>query len=330
MQNHSYKAFYIQEKEGAFIRSVEELNTENLPANEVLIRVYYSSLNYKDALSASGNKGVTRRYPHTPGIDAAGIVEESANPDFKPGDQVIATSYDLGMNTPGGFGQYIRVPAQWVLPLPAGLSLAESMMLGTAGLTAAMSVEKLQKAGVMPGKGAVVVTGASGGVGSIAVNLLSQLGYEVLAVTGKPENRDYFLSLGAGEILPREEITKELKRPLLKPLWQGAIDTVGGEILAGLLKQILPGGAVAACGNAASFELNTTVFPFILRGVSLLGIDSAEYPRDQRIKVWQKLAQEWKPTRLAQLNTEVPLTGLDEKINLMLAGKLQGKVYIKL
>lgn len=330
MQNYTYKAYYVEESGEKFSASVAELNTDALPENEVLVRVHYSSLNYKDALSATGNKGVTRRYPHTPGIDAAGVVEESSVSAWKKGDEVIITSYDLGMNTPGGFGQYIRVPASWIVKLPQGLSLKESMMIGTAGFTAAMSADKLQFMGVTPDKGPILVTGASGGVGSLSLDLLHKLGYEVHVVTGKPEQKDFFTHLGAGDIISREEILKDAKRPILKPRWAGAVDTVGGDILATVLKMILPTGAVASCGNAASFELHTTVFPFILRGVSLVGIDSAEFESRARAALWQKLGQDWKFDHLQELIEEVTLDGLGDKIGAILQGKLKGRVLVNL
>ena len=275
-----------------------------------MIRVCYSSLNYKDALSASGNRGVTRKYPHVPGIDAAGIVEESNNPGFKPGDKVIASGFDIGMNTPGGFGQYIRVPAEWVLPCPKNITLRQSMIYGTAGFTAAQSVERLVNFPVVPEKGKILVTGATGGVGSIAIALLAHLNYRVCAVSGKPEAEEFLARLGAAETITRQQATDSSGKLLLKEKWAGVVDTVGGEILATAIKSTAYGGAVTCCGNVASPDLLLTVYPFILRSVSLLGIDSAKCPLHYRDKIWQRLAGEWCIENLESLATECRLAEL--------------------
>jgi len=293
------------------------------------VKVLWSSLNYKDALSASGNRGVTRNYPHTPGIDAAGVVETSSTPAFSPGDEVIVTSYDLGMNTSGGFAEYIRVPAAWVVPLPVGLDLRESMIYGTAGFTAGMSVFALTEA-VPVTKGQILVTGATGGVGSLAVAILAKLGYSVAVVSGKPEAADFLAGLGAAKILTRAEACEGSGKPLLKAIWSGVIDTVGGAILAAAIKSTDLQGRVTCCGNVASPELPLNVFPFILRGVSLIGIDSQNCPMAHRIKVWEKLATLWKPPQLNSLCREVSLEDLDEEIELILRGGQKGRVIIRM
>lgn len=327
-----FQALWITENEdGTFERSIAERRTDELPEGEVLVKVAYSALNYKDALSASGNKGVTRRYPHTPGIDAAGVVAESASSDFKPGDEVLVTSYDLGMNTSGGFGGYIRVPADWVISLPAGLTPQESMILGTAGLTAAISIHKLRHAGVTPDKGEVLVTGASGGVGSLGVAILSKLGYTVVAGTGKTDAHEWLRGLGASGFVGREELVDDSGKPLLKTRWAGVLDTVGGEVLTTALKTTHLHGAVSCCGNVASPKLPTTVFPFILRGLDLLGVDSQNYPMDQRRELWNRLAGDWKPERLDDLMTETDLAGLKDRwIDTILAGGVRGRVVVRL
>ncbi|HKK00161.1 MAG TPA: YhdH/YhfP family quinone oxidoreductase [Desulfotignum sp.] len=328
MKDQAFDAFVVEETADRQYRgSVKNVRIQDLPQGEVLIRVRYSSLNYKDALSASGNKGVTRNYPHTPGIDAAGIVAESSTPDIAAGDPVIVTSYDLGMNTAGGFGQYIRVPADWVVPLPDGLTLEESMILGTAGFTAAMSVEKI--ADIPPHTGPVLVTGATGGVGSLAVAILAKRGYTVAAVSGKPET-DFLSQLGASEIIPRQTFVEDNKAPILKARWAGVIDTVGGDILATAIKSTRAWGKVTCCGLVASPELPITVFPFILRGVSLYGIDSQHYPKEPRQALWKKLAHEWKPDNLEKMASRIFLDQLNPAIENMLKGRLKGRTVVDL
>lgn len=325
-----YKALVVKEVEDKkFQREIVEKHISELPEGEVLIEVKYSSLNYKDALSASGNKGVTRNYPHTPGIDAAGIVRENSDGNFAVGEKVLVTGYDLGMNTSGGFQQYIRVPAHWVVKLPENLDLKEAMMYGTAGFTAALSVYKLVSAGIKPEQGKILVTGSTGGVGSIAVAILAKLGYEVVGVTGKPDKKDMLLKLGAKDIILREEADDNSGRALLKGKWAGVIDTVGGNILATAIKSTEYGGVVTCCGNAASPELPTSVFPFILRGVSLLGVDSVQCPMDLRLKIWKLLSSDWK-IDLSSSTEEVSLEGLNEKIDVILQGKLAGRVIVNL
>ena len=283
----NFKALWVTEQaDQSFSQIVTQREISSLPPGEVLIRVHYSSLNYKDALSASGNKGVTRNFPHTPGIDAAGVVAESQSAGFKAGDKVLATGYDLGMNTSGGFAEYIRIPAAWAVPLPEGLSLRESMIYGTAGFTAALSVYQLEKHDILPGSGPIAVTGATGGVGSVAVGILGKAGYEVVAVTGKTEAEGFLRKLGASEVIGREEVDDQSGKAFLKPRFIGAVDTVGGNILATLLKSLHYGGVATCCGLVQSPKLETTVFPFIIKGVSLIGIDSVQCSHSVREVVW--------------------------------------------
>jgi putative YhdH/YhfP family quinone oxidoreductase len=331
MSQKKFKALIVKEtEEKIFTREISERSIDELPEGDILVRVNYSSLNYKDALSASGNRGVTKNYPHTPGIDTAGIIEESASDEFLPGDEVIVTSYDLGMNTSGGFGQYIRVPAGWVIKCPDTLTLKESMVYGTAGFTAALSVFKMQQQGVSPDQGEILVTGATGGVGSIAVAILAKGGYHVVAASGKMAEKQFLLDLGAKQVIHRDEVTDTSGRPVVKGRWAGVIDTVGGDILATAIKSTKYGGVVTCCGNVASPELPITVFPFILRGVSLLGIDSANCPADIRQKIWNKLAGEWKLENLDSLTKEISLEELDQNIELILKGKLKGRTVVNL
>lgn len=330
MNKKTFKALQIiKTPEKTFQRQIVERQITDLPAQDVLIQVVHSSLNYKDALSATGHQGVTRNYPHTPGIDAAGTVAESSHPAFKPGDQVIVHGYDLGMNTAGGFAEYIRVPAQWIIKLPANLTLQESMIYGTAGFTAALSVFKLQRAGLTPAQGKILVTGATGGVGSLSVALLAKLGYQVVAVTGKPQATDFLNKLGADTILERTAVTDDTGKPLLNSKWAGVLDTVGGNILATALKSTQYSGIVSCCGLVASAELATTVYPFILRGISLLGIDAAQTPLETRQHLWQLMANEWKLTILPTLMIESDLNNLKNiYIDKILQGQIQGRVVI--
>ncbi|PWK28847.1 putative YhdH/YhfP family quinone oxidoreductase [Arcicella aurantiaca] len=331
MQNTSFKALQISENtEKQYIRNIIQRQVSDLPSGEVLIKIHYSTLNYKDALSSIGNKGVTRNYPHTPGIDAAGIVEQSDSPDFKIGDEVIVTSYDLGMNTSGGLAEYIRVPARWVVPMPAGLSMREAMIFGTAGFTAGLCINALINNGLSPEKGKVLVTGSTGGVGTLSIAILKKLGFEITAVTGKPNAIEFLTKTGASEIVTREALDDQSGRPMLKSIYAGVVDTVGGNILATALKSLNYGGAAAACGLVASPELHTSVFPFILRGNTLFGIDSAECPMPLRKEIWHKLASDWKPSDLESLATEISLEDVPQKLDLILKGGALGKFLIKL
>ena len=331
MNDTTFRALVVSRTgEKTYSREVTERTISDLPEGEVLVRVRYSSLNFKDGLSCIGNPGVTRNYPHTPGVDASGEVVESSDSRFKVGDSVIVTGYDLGMNTSGGFGQYIRVPADWVVPLPQELSFKDAMIYGTAGYTAALSAHALEKHGVTPEQGEIAVTGSTGGVGSVAVALLAHLGYNVVASTGKKDETEFLQDLGAAEIIGREDVNDESKKPLLRERWAGAVDTVGGTTLASLLKATKRGGAVAATGLVASSDLPTTVFPFILRGVSLLGIDSGFTPTNLRREIWSKLAGVWKFPQLEQLTIDCTLETLDPEIDKILAGGQRGRVVVDL
>ncbi|WP_150304001.1 YhdH/YhfP family quinone oxidoreductase [Pseudomonas saliphila] len=324
-----FKALVVSEEEGRYVSRVKARHVDDLPKGEVLIRVKYSSLNFKDALSASGNKGVTRQYPHTPGIDAAGIVEASSVSELAVGDEVIVTGYDLGMGTSGGFGQYIRVPAAWVLRRPKGLSLRESMLLGTAGLTAALCIDKLEQAGVQPGQGPILVTGATGGVGSIAVAMLASLGYEVAASTGKALQSEFLKRLGASQIIDRTVLEAGNDKPMLKEQWAGAVDTVGGEILFNVVKSLRYGASVACCGLTAGTAFSGNVLPFILRNVNLLGIDSVEQPLVVKASMWDRLSLQWK-VDLEVLAQEVTLDQLPDQIERILTGRMVGRVLVNL
>jgi acrylyl-CoA reductase (NADPH) len=326
----SFQAWVIREQDGGFVRHLEEKTVSDLPDGDVLIRMAYSSLNYKDALSATGNRGVTRHFPHTPGIDAAGEVVDSRADAWKRGDRVLVTGYDLGMNTSGGFGQFIRVPAHWVIPLPDELTPRESMIYGTAGFTAALSVFRLLEAGVRPDQGEILVTGATGGVGSFAVGILARVGFDVVAATGKLSERDYLLQLGAKEIVTRRDMTDETTKPILPGRWAGVVDTVGGDMLTTALKTTRYGGAITCCGLVASADLQTTVFPFILRGLRLIGIDSVLCPQTLRQETWTRIATDWKLHVLEQIATDCPLRELSPQIDRILAGQVRGRVVVSL
>ncbi|GAB4016242.1 YhdH/YhfP family quinone oxidoreductase [Spirosoma koreense] len=327
----SFQCLLVSEQQaGGYTAALTTKPLHDLPAGDVLIRVRYSSLNYKDALSASGNKGVTRHFPHTPGIDAAGVVETSSSADWQPGDEVIVTGFDLGMNTSGGFAQYIRVPAGWLVKRPENLSLRESMMYGTAGFTAALSVAALLKNGLQPSQGTVLVTGATGGVGSVSVGILHRLGYTVAALSGKATAQDFLRSLGATDIIPRAELDDMSGKALLKPRFAGAIDTVGGNVLATALKSTQYGGTVTCCGNVNGGDVSLTVFPFILRGVQLAGIDSVQVPIEQRAAIWQHLADDWKPAALESLTHEIGLAELPDAIQTILHGQMQGRALVRI
>ncbi|MGK7395237.1 MAG: YhdH/YhfP family quinone oxidoreductase [Candidatus Cyclobacteriaceae bacterium M3_2C_046] len=328
---NTFRAYQVQELgDGKFGAGVVERKLEQLPPNPVLIRVQYSSLNYKDALSASGHKGVTRNYPHTPGIDAAGVIVESPDQRFPEATEVLVTGFDLGMNTSGGFGQYIRVPVEWIIKKPEGLSLKESMAIGTAGLTAAIGIDKMLQNHQDPENGPVLVTGASGGVGSWAISLLSHLGYRVIASSGKLDAYEYLKNLGAEQVVDRKEADDVSGKVLLQGKWAGAFDTVGGNTLVTALKACFPGGNVVSCGNVLSPKLSITVFPFILKGVNLLGVDSATFPLTRREKLWHMLANDWKPENTGKLTKVITLEQLKEQVELILAGQLTGRVVIEL
>ena len=328
----TFRAFLVEKNEDRmFTRSVVDRELDDLPAGELLIDVKFSSLNYKDALSATGNPGVTRSYPHTPGIDAAGTILESTVANFTAGDEVVVIGFDLGMNTSGGFGERVRVPAAWAVPLPQGLSLEEAMILGTAGFTAALSIHKLERAGMSPEGGPILVSGATGGVGSVAIKLLDQLGYEPHAVTGKEDQHEFLKSIGAREILSREDLEAGSDRPLLKEQWGGVVDTVGGGMLFNAIKGLRYGQSAAACGLVNSPNIPASVLPFILRHVNLLGIDSVELPLTEKIEIWDKLAGEWKLTGLTELKkSTLSLHTLSEAIETILDGEMVGRGVVDL
>ena len=328
MEDIKYKAFFTQETESGFSNSIESLSIADLEENDLLIKVSYSSLNYKDALSASGNKGVTRTYPHTPGIDAVGEVVKSNSSDFKDGDKIVVTGYDLGMNTYGGFGQYISIPATWAISLPNELSEAEAMSIGTAGLTAGLCVRKLLQNDLTPDSGNVLVTGASGGVGSVAVMVLSKLGFNVVALTGKQDQVDYLESLGASSVIIRSQM-EEQGKPLQKGIYQGGVDTVGGNILSNFISQTSQRGAITCCGNVASDKLETSVFPFILRGVTLIGIDSAESLLEVKKEIWNNFSNDWK-IDLEKITKEVFLESLSDEVEKILKGNQVGRIRVNL
>ncbi len=329
----TFKALIVTENiAGGFERSILERNLDDLPQGDVLVRVHHSSLNYKDALSATGNKGVTRQYPHTPGIDAAGIVEISRHESVAVGEQVVVTGYDLGMNTPGGFAEFIRVPAAWVMPKPENLTLKESMIIGTAGFTAATALYKMMLLGLKPGDGPVVVTGSTGGVGSLAVAILAKAGFEVIAVTGKENSHEFLEFLGASKIAPRSFVDDPSQKKLLSPRWAGAIDTVGGNTLHTLLRACKNEGSVVSTGMVGSYSLNTSVYPFILNGVNLLGVGTAEMSMELRKQIWDKICTEWSiQNKLSTIGKEVNLETLNEScIDAILQSQVVGRVVVSM
>ena len=316
--------------DNSIVPVLREMPISSLPDNEVLIRVHYSSLNYKDALSATGNRGITRKFPHTPGIDSCGTVVASASPDIKKGDRVLVFGRDLGMNTPGGFGQFISVPAEWVMPMPGALGFRESMIIGTAGFTAALGIYKMEQNGQQPENGPVLVTGAGGGLGGLAINILSRIGYEVIAATGKTHEIDYFKKIGAAEIIDRGQVDDRSGKLLLSHRWAGVVETVGGNILSTAIRACKRHGNIAVCGNALSHELNISVYPFILNGVNLLGVDSATSTREERGIIWGRLANKWYPNMLQTIGSEIKMEQLPEKINLILKGQIRGRVVVNM
>ena len=327
----TYKAFEVREEtEKKFVGAIVEKSALELVEGSVSIEVHYSSVNYKDALSASGSKAVTREYPHVPGIDAAGTVLASTDSNFAVGDEVVVTGYDLGMNTAGGFGQQVTVPGGWVTKLPVGLSLRDSMVLGTAGLTAGLCVNKLLLNGITPEAGKVLVTGATGGVGIIACALLVKLGFEVVASTGKLAETAKLTALGVSEVISREAFSEENPRPMLKESYAAAVDVAGGTTLVNVIKSLSYGGSVAACGLVDSPVLSATVLPFILRGVNLLGVDSVELPLDQKQQIWNLFANEWALTDIDSLAETIVLAELPAVLAKVLAGGAVGRYVLDL
>ena len=325
------KAFVVEKTgDNEFKSSIQDIETPKCEKNEVVIKVTYSSLNYKDALSSVGNPGVSKHFPHITGIDVAGTVFESTSPIFKVGERVLVTGYDMGMNSNGGHAQYVKIPASWVARIPDAISDREIMTFGTAGLTAALSVNELIENGIKPESGDILVTGATGGVGSIAIAILSKLGYNITAISGKKERIDFLKKIGANEVILREEFEEESKKTLLREKYAGVVDTVGGKILANALKQIKYDGVATCCGLTSSHELNTNVFPFILRGVRLIGIDSVECKLEKKQAAWEKLASRWKINSLNSIINEISLDDIKVAYEHLLSGKAVGRYVVKI
>lgn len=325
----TFKGLWTSERvDGTYVTTISNIPMDVLNSELVLVQVLYSSLNYKDALSSSGHRGITRNFPHIPGIDAAGIVINDPTGNFKPGSKVIITGFDLGMNSHGGLSEYVSVPSTWIIKLPKELSLEKSMQIGTAGLTAGMAMLALQQNGILPIHGPIVVSGATGGVGMCSILLLKQLGYEVIAITGKKELHDFLKSIGVDEIIDREEFLEEKMKALYSMRFAGAIDTVGGDTLIKILKSLKAGGSVAACGMASSVELSLQIYPFILRGARLLGIYSADSPLELKQKVWNKWAKEW-DFPINKIVKTITLEEAPEIMQDMLAGKTSGRYLVK-
>ncbi|MGB7651576.1 MAG: oxidoreductase [Gallionella sp.] len=320
-------AFQMAEVDGKSAGKFVALTLDELSAGEIVIETHYSSVNYKDALAAMGAGNVMRCLPCVGGIDVAGVVVSSEDARFSVGDEVLVTGYDLGVAHDGGYAEYVRVPAAWVVPLPAGLSLFDAMALGTAGFTAALAIHRLEQNELRPESGKVIVTGATGGVASLAIQMLAQRGFNVVALTGKDHQHDYLRELGASEILSRQDLVMG-SRPLEKALWAGALDSVGGETLAWLTRTMQQDGCIASFGNAGGVELHTTVLPFILRGVKLLGIDSAATLMPLRLQIWQRLASDLYPKRLEKIVEQVHFADLPQVFPKILAGKQRGRVVV--
>lgn len=323
-----FKAYLIRQEEGKVVSDFADMTVAQLDAGEVLIRVAYSSVNYKDALAATGAGRIIRRFPCIGGIDLSGTVIESADSRFVPGDRVIATSYDIGVAHHGGYAEIARIPADWVIKLPAGLSLKDAMALGTAGFTAALGIVRMEENGLRPGKGQVIVTGATGGVGSLAIDMLAGLGYDVVALTGKEAEADYLRGLGAGEVMLRQSLDLAKVKPLGKETWAGAVDNLGGDVLAWVASTMKQGGTIASIGLAASMTLNTTVAPFILRGVCLLGIDSGYIGEPYRHGVWQRLAGDLRPRHLAAMTRTIGFADLPAVFDDFIKGRAQGRIVV--
>jgi putative YhdH/YhfP family quinone oxidoreductase len=326
----SFKALLIEECDGKVSSGFVRMDEGQLDAGTVTIKVAYSSINYKDALAATGAGKIIRRFPCVGGIDLSGTVIESGDARFNPGDQVIATSFDIGVAHHGGYAEVARVPGDWVVPLPAGLSLHDAMALGTAGFTAALAIVRMEENGLRPGKGPVIVTGATGGVGSLAVDMLARIGYHVVALTGKESEAEYLRSLGAAEVMLRQSLDLSKIRPLDRARWAGAVDNLGGDVLAWIASTMEQGGTIASIGLAASMSLNTTVAPFILRGVSLLGVDSGYIREPYRRGVWQRLAGDLRPPHLAAMARRIPFDDLPSTFADYVAGKAKGRVVVEI
>jgi putative YhdH/YhfP family quinone oxidoreductase len=325
-----FKVYRLREQDKKVVAAFERASIDELDAGEVVIRVGYSCVNYKDALAATGAGRIIRRFPCIGGIDLAGTVTESSDPRFKKGDAVLATSYDIGVAHDGGYAEYARMKADWVVPIPKGMNLFEAMALGTAGFTAGLAVVRMEHEGLKPGAGPVIVTGATGGVGSIAIDILAGLGHHVVALTGKAHESAYLKDLGAKEVMLRSSLDLAKIKPLDKATWAGAIDNLGGDVLAWLASTMQIGAPLASVGLAASMDLRTTVAPFILRGVSLLGVDSANCPMPQRRRVWERLASDMKPKHLAGITRTIPFDDLPTVFDDFLKAKIRGRIVVDL
>ncbi len=326
----TFRAFVVNKTSDGFTAGMQELTQADLPAGEVLVQVAYSSVNYKDGLASTPDGKVVRNYPFVPGIDLAGTVVESSDPQYKEGDEVLVTGYELGVSHYGGFSEYARVKSAWLVPLPQALTLKDAMHYGTAGFTAALSVHQLEQMGLKPANGPVLITGATGGVGSIAIGILKRRGYTVVASTGKESEHDYLKQLGADDIISRAVTSAESNRPLEKEQWAGSVDAVGGSTLAYLIRTTKYGGSIAACGNTGGVNVNTSVFPFILRGVNLLGIDSVNCPMSLRRELWEHLASDYRPTTLSSIGHETPFAELPNALATILKGGMRGRAVIAL
>ena len=323
-----FKAYRVHDVDKKVSARFEEMTVSELDAGEVVIRVAYSCVNYKDALAVTGAGRVIRRFPCVGGIDLSGTVVESGDARFRKGDAVLATSYDLGVSHDGGFAEYARVPADWIVPMPKGMTLFEAMALGTAGYTAALGVVRMEHNGLKPANGPVVVTGATGGVGSIAIDVLSKLGFAVTALTGKESETAYLKGLGAKEVMLRSALDLSKVKPVDKMLWAGAVDNLGGEMLSWLMSTMKQSGTIASIGNAVSPNFSATVFPLILRGVSLLGIDSGYTPMALRREVWQRLATDMKPVHLKEITVTVPFDELGGTFDKLIKGQMRGRFVV--
>lgn len=327
MSEETFRALVVEESAGERQVALRDLPIEALPPGEVLVRVAYSTLNYKDGLAVTGKGKVLRSSPLAPGIDFAGTVVESASPDYRPGDQVVLTGWGVGERHWGGFSQLNRVPAAWLVPLPAGLTLRQAMAIGTAGFTAMLCVQALERHGLVPTEREVLVTGAAGGVGSVAVALLARAGYRVTAATGRPAEAAYLRELGAGEVIERSVLTTP-GRPLESERWAGAVDTVGGATLAGIFRAVAYHGVVAACGNAGGAEFTTSVFPFILRGVKLIGVESVMVPPDERRAAWERIARDLPTALIDRMTEEIPLAAVPAYSERITSGQVRGRVVV--
>lgn len=325
----TFRAVVVDRQDGRTVWRIEEVPVDRLPEGEVLVEVHWSTLNYKDALALTGAGKIIRTFPFVPGIDLSGIVRESTDPRWKPGDRVVLTGWGVGERHWGGLAQLARVRGDWLVPLPEGLTLRDAMTVGTAGFTAALCVMALERMGVRPEQGDLVVTGATGGVGSIAVALLARAGYRVVAVTGKASEEAFLKELGAAEVMDRRPLAEPTPAPLESQRWAGGVDTVGGTVLANILKAVQYRGTVAACGLAGGAELHTTIYPFILRGVRLYGIDSVYSPQDERLEAWRRIARDLPVDLLRRLATEVPLEKAPELAPAFLEGKVKGRIVVR-